>query len=67
VDDLVEVGAEPVAGRSVGERADVVRTSGDLRLAGPPGLGTVDRVDRGAVEGEPRVPAEIRALASARH
>jgi len=43
------------------------RPAGDLRLARPLRLGALDRVDRGAVQGEPRIPAEIRALARVRH
>ncbi len=43
------------------------RPAGDLRLPRPLRLGALDRVDRGAVQGEPRVPAQVRALARVRH
>lgn len=46
----------PVAGRP-GQN----RPPGDLRLARPPGLLTL-RVKRRAMQGEPRIPPQIRAM-----
>ncbi len=65
--DLGDVGVEAVAVRSFGDRPGSDRPAGDLRLARPLRLGALDRIDRGAVQGEPRIPAEIRALARVRH
>jgi hypothetical protein len=59
--DLGDVGVEAVAVWSLGDRPGSDRSSGDLRLARPLRLGALDRVDRGAVQGEPRIPAQIRA------
>ena len=44
-----------------------IALAGHLRLARPLRLRALDRVDRGAVQGEPRIPAQIRALARVRH
>ena len=43
------------------------RATGDLRLARPLRLGAVDGIDGPAVQGEPRVTMEVRALARVRH
>jgi len=67
VHDLGDVGVEAVAVRSFGDRSGGDQPAGDLRLARPLRLGALDRVHRGAVQGEPRIPAEIRALARVRH
>jgi hypothetical protein len=60
-----DVGAEAVAPGAVRSGGD--RPSGDLRLPRPVRLGALDRVNRGAVQGEPWIPAQIRALARAGH
>src|SRR5262245_40672221 len=52
---------------AVRRRSDGGRPAGDLRLARPVRLGALDRVDRGAVQGEPWIPTEIGALARVRH
>ena len=39
----------------------------DLRLTRPLRFRALDRVDRGAVQGEPRISTQIRALARVRH
>jgi hypothetical protein len=57
----------PPSGPSVTRPAAIARPAGDLRLARPLRLGALDRVDRRAVQGEPRIPAQIRALARVRH
>ena len=49
----------------IGNASD--RATGDLRLARPLRLGAVDGVDGGAVQGEPRIATEVRALARVRH
>jgi hypothetical protein len=63
VHDLGDVGVKEVPVRSVGNRSGSDCTTADLRLARPLRLGTLDRVDRGAVQGEPRIPTQIRTLA----
>src|SRR5215217_754099 len=60
--DLGDVGVEAVAVRSLGGRSGSDRPTGDLCLARPLRLGALDRVDRGAVQGEPWIPTQIRAL-----
>jgi hypothetical protein len=67
VNDLGDVCVEAVAVRTLGDRSDGNRPAGDLRLARPLGLGTLDRVDCAAVHGEPRIATEIRALTRVRH
>ena len=67
VDDLGDVGVEAVAAGSRGAWPGMDRPPGDLRLTGPLRFGAGDRVDRGAVQGEPRIPAQIRSLSRARH
>src|SRR5579859_960097 len=67
VHDLGDVGAEAVSICCLGDRPASDRLARDLRLARPLGLGAFDRVDRGAVQRESRIPAEIRALARVRH
>src|SRR6266581_9228621 len=62
--DLGDVGAEAVAVGSLGEWP---RPPGDLRLTRPLRFRALDRVDRGAVQREPRIPAQVRALARVRH
>ena len=52
---------------SFGERPGIDRPPGDLRLTRPLRFRALDRVDRGAVQCEPRIPAQIRALARVRH
>ena len=64
--DLGDVGLEAVTVRSFGDRPGGQRPAGNLRLTRPLRLGTLDRVDRGAVQGEPGIPAEIRGDPSAR-
>ena len=64
VHDLGDVGVEAVAAGSSGERPG---PPGDLRLTRPLRFRAHDRVDRGAVQGEPRIPAQIRPLARVRH
>src|SRR6185312_16724541 len=59
--------AEAVALRTLGGRFAGDRPSGDLRLARPLRLGALDRVDRRAVQCEPRIPAQVRTLARVRH
>ena len=58
---------ETVALGSFGDRSGSDHPAGDLRLARPLCLGALDRVHGGAVQGEPRIAAEIRALARVRH
>lgn len=67
VHHLGDLGAEAVADWSLGDRSGGDRPAGDLRLAWPLSLGALDRVDRGTVQREPRIAAEIRALARVRH
>src|ERR1700677_234274 len=67
VDDLGDVGAEAVAGGSLGEWPGVGRPPGDLRLTRPLRFLALDWVDRRAVQREPRIPAQVRALARVRH
>jgi hypothetical protein len=55
------------SGASLCDRSGSDRPAGDLRLPRPLRLGTLDRVDRGGVQGEPRIPAQIRALARIQH
>jgi DNA-binding MarR family transcriptional regulator len=67
VDDFGYVGAELLAVWSLGDGPDSDRPAGDLRLAWPLRFVAIDWVDRGAVQGESWIPAEVRALARARH
>ena len=67
VHDLGDVGAEAVALRSFADRSGSDRASGDLRLARPLRFGALDGVDRGAVQGEPRIATKIRTLTRVRH
>ena len=64
---LGDVGVVLVAVWSFGNRPRGYRPAGDLRLARPLRLGALNWVDRGAVQGEPRIPAKIRTLARVRH
>ena len=57
MNDFGDIGMEPVAARSSGDRASSDRATGDLRLSRPLRLGTLDGVDRGAVQGESRIPS----------
>ena len=59
--EVGDVGVEVVAVRTFSDRRDGDRTTGDLRLAWPLRLGALDRVDSGAVQGEPRIAVEIGA------
>src|SRR6202022_3913076 len=65
--DLGDVGVEAVAVGSLGEWPRRDRPPGDLRLTRPLRFRALDWVDRGAVQCEPRIPAQIRALARVRH
>ena len=65
--DLGDVSVEAVAVRSFGGSSGGDRPSGDLCLARPLRFGALDRVDCGAVQGEPGIPAKIRAFARVRH
>jgi hypothetical protein len=60
VHHLGDVGVEAGAVRSLGDRPGSDRPAGDLRLARPLRRGALNRVDRGTVQGEPRIPAQIR-------
>jgi hypothetical protein len=62
VHDLSDVGIEEVSIGFLGGRPGIDRPPGDLRLARPLRLRALDRVGRGAVQGEPRIPTQIRAL-----
>ena len=67
--DAEQVGAGLVAGAQLLEQGRVVdldRPAGQLGVAGPGGR-VVGRVDRGAVEGQPGVAAEVEGLAGPRH
>src|ERR1700733_98208 len=66
-DDLGDAGVEQVALRTVRELAGVDRPARDLRVARPGPLVTVARIVRGAVQGEPRIPAQVGPLARAHH
>ena len=61
--DLGDVGVEAVAVGSLGEWHGTDRPPGDLRLTRPLRFRALDWVGRGAVQCEPRIPAQIRALA----
>jgi hypothetical protein len=67
VHDVGDVGAEAVAVQSLVHRSGGDCAPGDLRLARPLRLGALDRVDRCAVQGEPRIATEIGALARVLH
>src|SRR6185312_11056078 len=66
VHDQGDVGEEAVAVLAFGERPGD-GPSGYLGLAWPLRLGPLDRVDRGAVQREPRIAAQVRALAGVGH
>src|SRR5262249_53711360 len=66
-DDFRRVGVELAAVRSFGDRSGSDRATGDLRFARPLCLRSLDRVDRGTMQGEPWIAAEIRAFARVRH
>lgn len=65
--DLGDVSVEAVAVGSLGEWPCIDRPPGDLRLTRPLRFRALNRVDRGAVQCEPRIPAQIRTLARVRH
>ena len=65
--DLGDVSVEAVAVGSLGEWPYIDRPPGDLRLTRPLRFRALNRVDRGAVQCEPRIPAQIRTLARVRH
>src|ERR1039457_1464609 len=67
VHDLGDVGIEAVAVGSLGEWPGIDPPPRDLRLTRPLRFRALDRVDRGAVQCEPRIPAQIRTLARVRH
>src|SRR5215467_14294045 len=58
---------EAIAVCSVCDRSGSDRPAGDFRLAWPLRLGAFDWVDSRAVQGEPRIPPQIRALACMWH
>ena len=67
VHDLSDVGIEVVSIRSFGGRPNLGRSPRDLPLARPLRLRALDRVDRGTVQGEPRIPTQIGAFSRVRH
>jgi hypothetical protein len=67
VHDLGDVGVEAVTAGFLAERPGSGRPPGDLRVTRPLRFRALDRVDRGAVQREPRIPAQIRTLARVRH
>src|SRR5215469_2820445 len=66
-DHLRDVGTKQVAGRLAADRSGGNHHAGDLRLALPLGLPTLSWVRRRTMNGEPRIPAQIRTLACPRH
>jgi len=68
-DDLGNVGQEqtPIFGTPVAERSGQDRSPGDLRLARPLSLLALPRVRHRTVQGESRIPPQIRPLARTRH
>src|SRR5215469_14763019 len=66
-DDLGDVGKKQASGRLLVGRSGGNRPSGDLRLARPLGLLALLRVKRRTMQGEPRIPLQIRTLARPRH
>src|SRR5712691_1258823 len=65
--DLGDVGVEAVAVGSLGQWPRIDRPPRDLRLTRPLRFRALDRVDRGAVQCEPRISTQIRTLARVRH
>src|SRR5205814_5532306 len=59
VHDLGDIGVEVVAARRFAGRSGSDSPAGDLCLARPLRLRTLDGVDGGAVQGESRIPPEI--------
>jgi hypothetical protein len=67
MNDFDDVGVETVSVGCLGGRLGSDCVAGDLRFARPLRLGALDRVNRGAVQGEPWIATQIRALACSRH
>src|SRR5215831_3035817 len=66
-DDLGDVGKKQVSAGPFVDRSGENRPPGDLSLARPLGLLTLLRVKRRAMQGEPRIPPQVRTLARPRH
>ena len=66
-DDLGNVGKKQVSSRPFTDGSGQNRPPGDLRLTWPPGLLALLRVRPRTMQGEPRIPSQIRTLARARH
>src|SRR5580704_17754464 len=67
VHHLGDVGVEAVAVGTFGDGSGIDHPAGDLRLPWPLRLGALDCVHCGAVQGEPRIPAQVSAFACVRH
>src|SRR5665213_179399 len=65
--ELGDVGTKALTLRTSRRRSVKDRAAGDLRLARPLRFSAFDRVDRGAMKSESRVPAQIGTLASVGH
>src|SRR5260370_41406097 len=65
--DLGDVGVKAVAVGSFGEWPAIDRPARDLRLTRPLRVRALDRVDRGAVQCEPRIAMQVSTFARVRH